>query len=107
MISYGFLGYEKEGDESKLYILENNAIGYAGSSLDISKLHNKMKKVEDFPDCCNKLLENLNLMREEEILRKIQELTRMKVAKRRHPSHDCIFAITYTSIQSILFKYIL
>lgn len=63
--------YEKEGNASKLYVYNKNAIGFAGSVPDIIKIKKRIKKIDDLDDFLNGVIEIMKIIKDEALDRTI------------------------------------
>ena len=60
MVSYsigGYIEYEKEGNTSKLFVYNKNAIGFAGILPDIVKIKNKIEPKDNVDDFLDEIIE--------------------------------------------------
>lgn len=63
--------YEKEGNASKLYIYNKNAIGFAGSVPDIIKIKKRIKGKDNIDDFLNGVIEIMKAIKDEALDRTI------------------------------------
>ncbi len=66
-----FIQYEKEGNASKLYVYNKNAVGFAGSVPDIIKIKRRIKEKDDIEEFLNGVIEIMKTIKDEALDRTI------------------------------------